>query len=146
MRYRMLATWDGNNSLKRLAKNELVENVDGTDTPALGKSKEFADTRVAGGDYYLTREEVDAWSKESIKAMLGEPLAVDGEEENPCEERWKNLNEEVTAKMWGVYEETGVFLALCRHSFVLLITDMVRSGELCVFPIYSTSDANVVYS
>ncbi|KAF9028412.1 hypothetical protein BDP27DRAFT_1536130 [Rhodocollybia butyracea] len=134
MRYQMLGTWDGNNSLKRLARNESTENVDGGDVPAPGKSKEFEDTRVAGGDYYLTREEVDAWSKESIKAAFGDQVAVDGEE-NPCEERWKNLSEEVTAKMWGVYEETGVFLALCRHSFVLLIADMVRSGELSKYPL-----------
>ncbi|KAF9068746.1 hypothetical protein BDP27DRAFT_1523863 [Rhodocollybia butyracea] len=135
MKYQMLGTWDGNNSLKRLARNEPVDNIDGTDVPAPGKSKEFIDTRAAGGDYYLTREEVDVWSKESIKAISGEQAAVDSAEENPCEERWKNLSEEVTAKMWGVYEETGVFLALCRHSFVLLITDMVRSGELSKYPL-----------
>lgn len=142
MQYQMLATWDGNNSLKRLARNEPVDNIDGTDIPAPGKSKEFTDTRAAGGDYYLTREEVDAWSKESIKAVSGEQVVLDNAGENPCEERWKNLSEEVTAKMWGVYEETGVFLALCRHSFVLLIADMVRSGELYVFTVCSTDDAN----
>lgn len=37
---------------------------------------------------------------------------------------------EMTAKMWGVFEETGIFLALCRHGFVLLVMDMIRSGEL----------------
>jgi hypothetical protein len=37
---------------------------------------------------------------------------------------------DITAKMWGVFDETGIFLALCRHGFVLLLTDMIRSGEL----------------
>ncbi|KAF9071158.1 hypothetical protein BDP27DRAFT_1219440, partial [Rhodocollybia butyracea] len=134
MHYQMLGTWDGNNSLKRLVRNKSTENVDGGDVPAPEKSKEFEDTRVAGGDYYLTREEVDAWSKESIKAAFGDQVAVDGEE-NTCEEQWKNLSKEVTAKMWGVYEETGVFLALCCHSFVLLIANMVRSGELSKYPL-----------
>lgn len=47
-----------------------------------------------------------------------------------CEERWKNLKEDMTSRMWGIFDETGVFLALCRHGFVLLLADMVRSGEL----------------
>jgi hypothetical protein len=37
---------------------------------------------------------------------------------------------ELTARMWGIFDETGVFLCLCRHGFVLLVADMVRSGEL----------------
>jgi hypothetical protein len=37
---------------------------------------------------------------------------------------------EVTAKIWGIFEETGIFIALCRHGFTLLIVDMIRSGEL----------------
>jgi hypothetical protein len=39
---------------------------------------------------------------------------------------------EVTAKMWGIFEETGIFIALCRHGFAMLIVDMIRSGELYV--------------
>lgn len=54
----------------------------------------------------------------------------DPEENSACQERWKNLKEDMTAKMWGVFDETGVFLALCRHGFVLMLADMVRSGEL----------------
>ncbi|KAJ6550300.1 hypothetical protein B0H19DRAFT_1211499 [Mycena capillaripes] len=41
--------------------------------------------------------------------------------------------EEITEHMWGICDETGVFLALCRHGFVLLIADMVRSGELAKY-------------
>lgn len=37
---------------------------------------------------------------------------------------------EVVQKVWGIFDETGIFLALCRHGFVLVIADMVRSGEL----------------
>lgn len=128
LRFRLLGTWDGNNSLKRLRRTERVEPIDEGDQRDLGESKEHVDTRVGGGDYFLSREEVDVWSKESIKEMSSGQ--AEETEENPCAERWKNLSEELTAKMWGVYEETGVFLSLCRHSFVLLITDMVMSGEL----------------
>lgn len=36
----------------------------------------------------------------------------------------------VTKRMWGVFDETGLFLSLCRHGFSLIMADMVQSGEL----------------
>lgn len=48
---------------------------------------------------------------------------------NPCASRWKNMMDELTNKMWGIFDEMGVFMAFCRHGFTLVITDMVRSGE-----------------
>ena len=42
------------------------------------------------------------------------------------------MQEEFTNCMWGLFDETGVFMAFCRHGFALIITDMVRSGEQCV--------------
>lgn len=38
----------------------------------------------------------------------------------------------LTAGMWGIFDETGIFLALCQHGFVLVVADMVQSGELCI--------------
>ncbi|KAJ7598224.1 hypothetical protein C8J56DRAFT_1039019 [Mycena floridula] len=43
---------------------------------------------------------------------------------------WHNSQETNTKSMWRIYDETGVFLSLCRHGFTLLIADMVNSGEL----------------
>ena len=40
------------------------------------------------------------------------------------------MKEEVTSRAWGVFDETGIFLSLCRHGFALLLTDMVQSREL----------------
>ena len=48
---------------------------------------------------------------------------------NACAERWKNMVEEITNRMWGIFDETGVFEAFCHHGFALIITDMVWSGE-----------------
>ncbi|KAJ3712392.1 hypothetical protein C8R42DRAFT_647550 [Lentinula raphanica] len=127
LRFSLLGTMDGNNSLKRLYRKDTV----GEDSAE--QSKERSDMRVGGGDYYLTREEVDEWSKAAIQEMV--ESGGEAEEANPCEERWKNLSETSTAKMWGVFEETGIFLCLCRHGFVLLIADMVRSGELAKYPL-----------
>lgn len=42
------------------------------------------------------------------------------------------MKEDLTKRMWAVFDETGIFLCLCRHGFCLLIADMVRSGELYV--------------
>ncbi len=53
-----------------------------------------------------------------------------GEDPNLCKEHWENMKNQFTARMWGIFEETGIFLALCRHGFVLIATNMIRSGEL----------------
>lgn len=47
-----------------------------------------------------------------------------------CIGRWKNMSDDLTSRMWAVFDETGIFLALCRHGFALLVADMVQSGEL----------------
>jgi hypothetical protein len=38
--------------------------------------------------------------------------------------------EDVTAKMWGIFDETRIFLCLYRHGFMLMIVNMIKSGEL----------------
>ncbi|KIL56327.1 hypothetical protein M378DRAFT_188578 [Amanita muscaria Koide BX008] len=45
------------------------------------------------------------------------------------------MNEAKTSRMWGIFDESGVFLSLCHHGFVLLVVDMVRSGELAKYPL-----------
>lgn len=42
---------------------------------------------------------------------------------------------DITARMWGIFDETGLFLALCWHGFVLVIADMVCSSELAKYPL-----------
>ncbi|KAJ7724669.1 hypothetical protein B0H16DRAFT_1895413 [Mycena metata] len=93
-----------------------------------GVSKERFDPRAAtaGKDYFIPRDKVNLWAKDKIK----EPCKPRVEEKSACEERWKNLAEDSTKKMWGVYNETGIFLMLCRHSFGLWAINMIRSGEL----------------
>ncbi|KAF8157444.1 hypothetical protein K438DRAFT_1861564, partial [Mycena galopus ATCC 62051] len=112
----ILVTMDGNNSLKRVLHREKVESDGDMGTGAtfvVGKSKEYADK--------LLPMEV-----------------VEGEEPNPCADRWKNMVEDVTAKMWGIFNETGIFLCLCCHRFVLVICDMIKSGGLSKYPLAVT--------
>ncbi|KAJ6554006.1 hypothetical protein DFH09DRAFT_1248578 [Mycena vulgaris] len=42
---------------------------------------------------------------------------------------------DVMSKMWGIFDETGVFLALCCHGFVIVLADMIKSGELAKYPL-----------
>ncbi|KAF8166947.1 hypothetical protein K438DRAFT_2064966 [Mycena galopus ATCC 62051] len=132
--FSMLATCDGNNSLKRVLRKDKGLTEDGV--PLRGGC-ERPDPRAAsaGGDYFISRPDVDRWVKEGLAEEVVLPDILDPEEASACEERWKNLSEELTSKMWGIFDETGIFLALCQHSFVLLVADMVRSGELAKYPL-----------
>ena len=134
LKFSMLYTIDGNDSLKRIQRREAAPITIDDDAstlrePVLGDSSESKDAHEAGKGVYLTNEQVNQWSKE-ILAQLCPEYNEDETDDNPCAERWRNMRTELTAKMWGVFHETGLFLALCRHGFVLMLADMVRSGEL----------------
>lgn len=49
-----------------------------------------------------------------------------------CVNRWRNAGPEERKRMFALFEESGIFIASCRHRLVLLVCDMVRSGELYV--------------
>ena len=133
LKFSMLYTLDGNDSLKRIQRRETIpiSTEDGSpQEPVLGKSSESTDDRDAGKGIYLTNEMVDQWSKETLAQICPTYIEDETDNDNPCAERWRNMKTQLTAKMWGVFNETGLFLALCRHGFVLMLVDMVRSGEL----------------
>ncbi len=91
------------------------------------------------GGLCISRACVEEFSKDTI----GDMLTMDSDPENPmepspCAERWSNMVNDLTSRMGGIYDETGIFLSVCRHGFVLLVADMVKSGELYVFSIPQT--------
>ncbi|KAJ7232602.1 hypothetical protein B0H12DRAFT_1028948, partial [Mycena haematopus] len=132
----MLTTMDGNDSLKRvLRRNKTTMAEDEMGEPTLAKSSERVDNRDAGDGYYISRERVDRWAKTRVADMLPMQAAGETDKDNPCADRWKNMVNDVTSKMWGIFDETGIFLALCRHGFVLVIVDMIRSSELAKYPL-----------
>ncbi|KAJ7840355.1 hypothetical protein B0H13DRAFT_2366292 [Mycena leptocephala] len=138
----ILTTVDGNNSLSRYELREREEVFeDGSTAP--GASKERPDNRAVPGDYYLSREEVNKWAKEGLEDLMKGfdpgPERGDEEEEDGCSDRWQNMKEDVTAHAWGMYDETGIFPALCRHGFILVVVDMVKSGELAKYPFAVTA-------
>jgi hypothetical protein len=134
---------DGNNSLKRWASS----------TYGLTPRQ---DSRQACSDYWVDQATVDKF-KDMVRRSevclymcvgnrnrceLGQANADDwenhateqvGPESNfNCTERWRNAGPEQRKKMFLVFDESGIFIAACRHRFVLLACDMVWSGELCI--------------
>ncbi|KAJ7166567.1 hypothetical protein C8R43DRAFT_946113 [Mycena crocata] len=126
-----LVTIDGNESLRRVLKRER-EQVDEDGTVRPGATKERRDNRELPNDYYLPRAEVDTWAKEGLEDMMKDFVPGEDEEDEGggCQERWQNMKDDVTARAFGMYDETGFFPSLCRHGFVLVVVDMVQSGEL----------------
>ena len=51
---------------------------------------------------------------------------------NTCVDRWRNAGPEARKKMFALFAIAGIFLAVCHHGHVLVICDMIHSGELCV--------------
>lgn len=47
-----------------------------------------------------------------------------------CVKNWKAAAADEKKSMWEIFDETGIFAAACRHGLLLLLVDMVRSGEL----------------
>ncbi|KAH7908461.1 hypothetical protein BJ138DRAFT_1115822 [Hygrophoropsis aurantiaca] len=124
--FSMLYAMDGNDSLKRVLRRLIAED----DIDDLGPSSELATSQCIGGDRYLPRDYVNQFGHSPPAAHTERNESNGVNEENPCAGRWKNMDDEKTKKMWGVYDETGIFIAVCRHGFSLVIADMVQSGEL----------------
>ncbi|KAF6742544.1 hypothetical protein DFP72DRAFT_830402 [Ephemerocybe angulata] len=141
--FSMLVTMDGNDSLKRIIRRvlkDLQEPDDGTGTTEAAPSIEREDGRchVGAESYYIPREKVDKFARDRVDVVdaSGENKEGDeGMEDSPCAGRWQNMKKEATSKAWGIFDETGIFLSLCRHGFVLAIADMVKSGELSKYPL-----------
>lgn len=125
--FEWLATVDGNNSLKRWAST----------TYGLEPRE---DSRQPRSDYWIHPATVDKFQNE-VRAQTSNhprqddwgdvPSEMEGSEFR-CTDRWRNAGPEQRKKMFAVFDESGIFIAACRHRFVLLACNMVRSGELLV--------------
>lgn len=77
----------------------------------------------------LTAEKSDvSMAEESEKAAERRAFAdklLEG-----CVKNWESKSAEEKKKMWSIFNESGVFVPVCRHGFILWVIDMIRSGEL----------------
>ncbi|KAI6143575.1 hypothetical protein BKA82DRAFT_4331131 [Pisolithus tinctorius] len=133
MRFKMLFAQDGNDSLKRVATRVLDGNLD--DASPLTPSHPMLEGAFHH-EQYLTRDFVEKFASGQ---QTGHSIVAEDGDGNLCAERWKNMKDSATQKMWSVFDETGVFIAVCRHGFCLLIADMVQSGEQSKYVLAVTS-------
>ncbi|KAJ3965393.1 hypothetical protein EV361DRAFT_966865 [Lentinula raphanica] len=122
---RMMIAIDGNNSLKRFQRREAPTE----DGQILGAIRERPDGRIGGGDYFLQPEEVDRWDEPQWKKNWPEWTPKEKGEKVPCADRWSNMNEAKTKRSFGFFDINGIFGGFCRHSFVIVFLDMIRTGE-----------------
>ncbi|QRV88505.1 hypothetical protein RhiJN_16523 [Ceratobasidium sp. AG-Ba] len=140
---RKMFSMDGNNSLKRLRK---VGHVDaGTYSTSYFVPRSVVDsfanqaTRVRpptpppehpvdSADLDLEPEPVAPSTSIGVGPTDGDLLTT------TCASNWRAAQAQHNKKTPGVFDETGVFLACCRHGIVAFIVDMVQSGELAKYP------------
>ncbi|KAG1854028.1 hypothetical protein F4604DRAFT_1883367 [Suillus subluteus] len=135
---------DGNNSAKFV-------------DPALRGGRERQDPRNGRSDIWIDEEYVDRFKDEvknarrshrpntSAPADIVDPddpwIYCENEDQdsnepvNVCVDRWHNAAPEARKRMFSVFRKSGIFVAVCRHGFLLSICDMVRSGELMKYPL-----------
>ncbi|KAI6161954.1 hypothetical protein EDD17DRAFT_1777172 [Pisolithus thermaeus] len=109
---------DGNDSLKHIQCKLLSEDSEGWST-----SIELPTCQVLTCNQHLSCKFVDQCVFVHMSDYLAD-LDLQDSEVNPCAGCWKNMDDQKTKKTWGVYKETGIMLAVCRHGFSVLIADM----------------------
>ncbi|QRW15389.1 hypothetical protein RhiLY_14388 [Ceratobasidium sp. AG-Ba] len=158
LNFSVLLTCDGNESLKRLAgasvkdtrvfdhsyflDNAYVDKF-ANEVRNRQKSKNSRSNKEAGGVPKSTGLLVNGNNDEQsdvemADSPLDESCAEDHsdskyneDERTPCEERWKNARaDDQRGKPLVVFDETGIFVVLCRHGTIVLAEDMRKSGEL----------------
>ncbi|KZV82873.1 hypothetical protein EXIGLDRAFT_626428, partial [Exidia glandulosa HHB12029] len=135
--------------------------MDGGTAMKRSASAGHADTRVFETDYRIPPAEVDVYANEVKKRVMptkavsrdlkkqvsevdasswttlnepGEP-GDDAPKPSVCAGRWKNAKAEHHKTAPGMYDQTGVFVCVCRHGLVLWFAEMVRSGKLAKYPL-----------
>ncbi|TFK59015.1 hypothetical protein BDN72DRAFT_781320 [Pluteus cervinus] len=145
MKYSLLGAMDGNVSLK-------LFNAD------FRRGESLTDNRVLENERWLKPEFVDQFKDEVTNSKKpttpqADPAPItdpgpstpqlpapgdgvgDDNSVNTCVERWRNAGPEARKKMFALFAVSGIFVTVCRHGHVLLICDMIRSGELMKYPI-----------
>ncbi|KAI6020774.1 hypothetical protein PISMIDRAFT_53038, partial [Pisolithus microcarpus 441] len=115
LKFKMLFAMDSNDSLKHISRE------------AIGSYKSTA----KGLEEWFLGDDLDQFGVGCSDKSLTQPMT----DNNLCAGRWKNMREDATLRMWGIFDEAGIFMAICRHSFSLVIVDIVQSSEQAKYPI-----------
>ncbi|KAI6021070.1 hypothetical protein EDC04DRAFT_2939417 [Pisolithus marmoratus] len=117
LKFKLLFAMDGNDLLKHISRAAIG---------SYESTEKDVEEWFIGDDHYLSQTFVNQFGVGCSDKSLMEPMA---DNNNPCAGRWKNMKEDVTSRMWGIFNEAGIFMAVCRHGFSLVVTDIVQSGE-----------------
>ncbi|CDO77993.1 hypothetical protein BN946_scf184711.g3 [Trametes cinnabarina] len=71
----------------------------------------------------------DAWVDSDV------PAEEPSDSQSVCAERWRNAGPEARKKMFALFAATGIFICICRHGHILVVCDMIQSGELMKYPL-----------
>ena len=131
LKYRKITILDGNTSLRRVDRHE------------------SASKHIFRSDYFLSVDKVNEVMKQdasrqvsflhgpSVNPLLTPDVEGDGfgeavEDGNAehCVRNWRAALPDNLKSMFSKFDETGIFVAVCRHGFISTCVDMVRSGEL----------------
>ncbi|KAJ7798852.1 hypothetical protein B0H14DRAFT_3492174 [Mycena olivaceomarginata] len=103
-------------------------DVSANDSPDQGSASESAQPPISNDDdpdvAWLNVNELSGGESEELAKCL-----------NTCVERWKAAGPEARKKMFALFAVSGIFLTVCRHGHVVVMCDMVRSGELMKYPL-----------
>ena len=111
---------DGNNSLKR---------IDGAG---------HTDTRTFVSNYIIPPSQVDLFEGDvrtrpgattSSQTTRDNDVPPHGSEQTVCTDNWVAANT-VSKETIQLFEQTGVFVSVCRHGLMQTLVEMRRSGEL----------------
>ncbi|KAG1803263.1 hypothetical protein EV424DRAFT_1474585 [Suillus variegatus] len=86
------------------------------------------DSRRFRSDYWLDRSTVDRF-KDEVRGQTVDVEQTDTAPSFTCVDRWRNAGPEQCKRMFSVFDESWIFIAACRHRFILLACDMVKSGQ-----------------
>jgi hypothetical protein len=99
-------------------------------TSRAGPSQSDQQSTTALGDLADLASEETAWLNVTEHNDFAKCL-------DTCVNRWRNAGPEARKRMFALFAIAGIFLAVCRHGHVLVICDMIRSGELYVYSSFS---------
>ncbi|KAI6040025.1 hypothetical protein EDC04DRAFT_2602769 [Pisolithus marmoratus] len=133
LKFKLLFAMDGNDSLKCISRAAIG---------SYESTEKDVEEQFIGDDHYLSQTFVNQFGMGCSDKSLMEPTA---DNDNPCTGRWKNMKEDVTSRMWGIFDKAGIFMAICRHGFSLVVMDIVQSGEQAKYLLAAVSKLLVTF-
>lgn len=139
---------DGNNSLKRfknagrsdrriftsdyfLSEAYVDEFKDEVAAPKKKTgSRAYSPNSDDSDDAAATAADIDADPPLDPDPGPAQAYPTSGAPDSECIHRWRNADPAHTKAMWKAFHESGIFTCACRHGFILIVANMIRSGEL----------------